>query len=135
MAGDDYYSVREAAKILKRPVTTVRRWLNRGELSGTYDGKTWAVDKAALHERLEALRKAGETPESSTEDRIEALALRAGRAEARAELTEASWSSVLEERVRLREALDEERERRIRAEAELDMERSNKGWWRSFFGY
>ena len=54
------------------------------------------------------------------------LSYRLGRAEARAELTERTESTVREQLIR-------ERERADRLEAELREER-NKGFWRRLFG-
>lgn len=136
---DDYYSIEETSKILKRSVSTIRKYINAGELEAVeQDGKRFVL-KAAVHGRKEALeRGAREIPSQSAEDALQAierLSVALGRERAMKELTGDSRASLEAERDRLREVLDEERERRIRAEAEVAFLKARpKSWAARLFG-
>jgi hypothetical protein len=140
---DDYYTVSEAARILSLGGHRIRQMLREGELEGRRDQMSgrWFADKRAVHalkEERDAKREAraparrpSETPQTPVEalqyqERLEALARELGRLEGRLQLTEQAEST-------LREQLERERERAVRAEAELQAERS-KGFWARMFG-
>ncbi len=138
------YSTGQAAKILRLHPRTIRKMCDRGELEGWHDeAGNWRVSQASVHAWLEDRprgdpEKPPDAPESVRElqVRVEDLAYRLGRSEARAELTERVESTLREERDRLLENLnwerqraDDERERAERLQAELEVERS-KGFFR-----
>jgi septal ring factor EnvC (AmiA/AmiB activator) len=131
---EDYYTVQEAARILRTTERTVRRRLERDDLEGTRDPTTgrWKVAArsvtAAMPDRppkesQEALESSQEA--AGLQERVESLQRELGRLEGRLELTEQTEST-------LREQLDRERERADRLEDELrDARRS---WWSRIFG-
>jgi excisionase family DNA binding protein len=129
--GEDYYTTAEAARILRVSEQRIRQMLGAGELEGTRDvNEPWRIPQHAVHARLES-RRPRETPESPVDahelvERNESLARELGRLEGRLQLTEQAEST-------LREALDRERQRADKAEAELQAERS-KGFWQRLFG-
>lgn len=131
---DDYYTVQEAAKILRTTERTIRRRLERGDLVGTRDqiSGRWRVEAHSVSEAMpdRPPKESQEPSESSVsasdyQDRVEALQRELGRLEGRLELTEMAEST-------LREQLDRERDRADRLEEELrDARRS---WWSRIFG-
>ncbi len=113
------YTAPEAARILRLSSQRVRQLLASGELRGVRDEVGhWEVDSRSVHalldERREVLFGALEDPQRLSELEAEVRELRyfLGRAEARLEMP-AQLESVL------REALERERERADRLEAEL----------------
>jgi excisionase family DNA binding protein len=130
---EDYYTVQEAARILRTTERTVRRRLERGDLDGTRDPTTgrWRVAarsvSAALPDRPpKESQEAVESPqEAGLRERVESLLRELGRLEGRLELTEMAEST-------LREQLERERERADRLEEELRDAR--RPWWRRMFG-
>lgn len=136
--GEEYYTVKQAAKVLDRSQPTIRRMLNTGDLEGQYDGRRWLVPRRNVHERLQAIRTAerrsGASVANEADDgdgegvstNLERLAVALGRAQAQLELTSVADSTLREEIARLREELDEERRRRIRAETELEL--TKRSW-------
>ena len=131
---EDYYTVQEAARILRTTERTVRRRLERGDLKGSRDPTTgrWRVAAvsvtAAMPERPpKESQKPLEASQSVREyqEKVEALQRELGRLEGRLELTSITETT-------LRDQLDRERERADRAEEELrDARRS---WWSRIFG-
>ncbi len=142
---EDTYTPAEAAKILRLSKRRIIQLITEGDLEGEKDEDgRWRIPQRAVHDRL------GERPPRSSgaggssaggtggdgvadpervrdlETEISDLNYRLGRAEARAELTELSESTV-------REQLERERERADRLEEELREERS-KGFWQRLFG-
>lgn len=116
---DESYSVRDAARVLKRTEPQIRKMLNKGELYGTQDDRgRWQIDRASVNERKKLLEAAGVPVEA--DGKAEDLAIRLGKEMARRELTSHAQSTLEETIVNLRAELDAERERRIRAEAELE---------------
>ena len=130
---EDYYTVQEAARILRTTERTVRRRLERGDLKGSRDPTTgrWRVAAvsvtAAMPERPpKESQKPLEASQSVREyqEKVEALQRELGRLEGRLELTSITETT-------LRDQLDRERERADRAEEELrDARRS---WWSRIF--
>jgi excisionase family DNA binding protein len=131
---EDYYTVQEAARILRTTERTVRRRLERGDLEGKRDpiSGRW---RAAAHSVTAAMpdrppKESEETRESSQESTdlyqvVQDLQRQLGRLEGARELEEITLST-------LREQLDRERERADRLEQELrDARRS---WWSRMFG-
>jgi hypothetical protein len=133
---EDYYTVQEAARILRTTERTVRRRLEAGGprgLKGKKDPTSgrWRVEAhsvtAAMPDRPP--KASQEPPEASQEaeelqTRVESLQRELGRLEGRLELTEVTEST-------LREQLERERERADRLEEELrDARRS---WWSKLF--
>ena len=131
---EDYYTVQEAARILRTTERTVRRRLERDDLKGTRDpiSGRWKVEvrsvTAAMPDRppkesQEALESSQEA--AGLQERVESLQRELGRLEGRLEITEVAEST-------LREQLQRERERADRLEDELrDARRS---WWSRIFG-
>jgi excisionase family DNA binding protein len=131
---EDFYTVQEAARILRTTERTVRRRLERGDLKGKRDPTSgrWRVEAhsvtAAMEDRPpKASQEAPESPESVREyrDRVEDLQRQLGRLEGRLEITEVAEST-------LREQLQRERERADRLEEELRDAR--RPWWSRIFG-
>jgi excisionase family DNA binding protein len=131
---EDYYTVQEAARILRTTERTVRRRLERGDLEGKRDpiSGRW---RAAAHSVTAAMpdrppKESEETRESSQESTdlyqvVQDLQRQLGRLEGARELEEITLST-------LREQLDRERERADRLEQELrDARRS---WWDRLWG-
>jgi excisionase family DNA binding protein len=131
---EDYYTVQEAARILRTTERTVRRRLERGDLEGKRDPNSgrW---RAAAHSVTAAMpdrppKESEETRESSQESTdlyqvVQDLQRQLGRLEGARELEEITLST-------LREQLDRERERADRLEQELrDARRS---WWDRLWG-
>lgn len=136
MQGEDFYTVQEAARILRTTERTVRRRLERGDLEGSRDQVSgrWQVSVRSVHAAMpERPPKEVEDPEplmtpsevADLRQRLEDLVRQLGRLEGQRELEEITQST-------LREQLQRERERAGRLEAELrDARRS---WWRRLFG-
>jgi excisionase family DNA binding protein len=131
----DYYSVPEAARILKITQPRIRQLLLSGELEGhkTPDSDRWKIPQHAVHARLEDRRprEASTSPEDAPGasvwiEQVRELERALGRLEGQRELTEQTAST-------LRESLERERERADRLERELSEERT-KGFWRRLFG-
>lgn len=145
-----------AAAALRVSPRTVRDYINSGELEAKYEGegvkKRWLVSIDAVHSLRDKRSASGDMPrgrrDSAVGDLIAAanavdlgelvatireLEHRLGRAEARAELTERTESSLREDLEREREERREAREEAAKLRSELEAERS-KGFWRRLFG-
>src|SRR5215211_5906471 len=131
---EDYYTVQEAARILRTTERTVRRRLERRDLEGKRDPTTgrWKVETrsvtAALPDRPpKESQKPLEASQSVREyqEKVEALQRELGRLEGRLELTSITETT-------LRDQLDRERERADRAEEEL--REARRSWWSRLFG-
>jgi excisionase family DNA binding protein len=146
---EDFYSVDEAARILKLTPGRIRQMLRAGELGGIppeeSGGRGWKIPMHAVHDRDRPARarpsEPPESPERLSELEVEVRTLRyeLGLSRGRLELTETAESTLREERDRLlaerdqqRERADAERERAERLQAELD--RARLPWWRRVFG-
>jgi excisionase family DNA binding protein len=128
---EDTYTTGEAGRILRVSESRVRQMLAAGVLEGERDlNGRWRIPQRAVHERMErAPREPRTTPTADVGeliDRIARLEHALGRAQVTAELTEEAHSTT-------QQALQRERERADRLEAELEAERS-KGFWRRLFG-
>jgi excisionase family DNA binding protein len=131
---EDFYTVQEAARILRTTERTVRRRLERGDLKGSRDPTTgrWRVAAVSVTAAMpERPRKESQKPLEASQsvreyqEKVEALQRELGRLEGRLELTSITETT-------LRDQLDRERERADRAEEELrDARRS---WWSRIFG-
>jgi excisionase family DNA binding protein len=130
---EEFYTTREAARILRVTESRVRQMLKDGELrGGSHDvNKRWRIPQHAVHARMDARprepRAAGQAVDVG--ELIERLAQAEharGQAEARLQLTEDAESTT-------REALERERERADRAEREL-AELRGRGFWARLFG-
>jgi excisionase family DNA binding protein len=147
-AGEDFYTVQEAAKILRTTERTVRRRLDRGDLEGSRDVTTgrWRVSARAVtaampdrppKEPQEALEAYGEEA-AELRERVEDLLLQLGRLEGRLELTVQTESTLREERDRLLAERDRERERADRLDEELRQAQAasyaRRSWWSRLFG-
>ena len=147
----DTYSTAEAAKVLKVDQRTVRKMLDRGELEGEReDGGRRRPYQASVHALLEERRRDGvssvpqdgQEPSESVRElrsRVEDLSYRLGRSEARVELTEKAESTMADERRRLLEDLEREREERRQERARADrleeeLQKAQRSWWRKMFG-
>jgi excisionase family DNA binding protein len=135
---NEYYSVKDAARVLKRTERRVNQLLEAGELTGRKEAGKWLIPKHAVHEMLPATRRVRqESPEPSPrvrelEEELRALERDLGRMEGRLELTERADST-------LREQLERERQRADRMEEEARalrerLEEARQPWWRRWFG-
>lgn len=145
-----------AAAALRVSPRTVRDYIRSGDLEAKSEGKgvikRWLVSIDAVQALRDKRSAAGEMPrerrDNTVGDLIAAanavdigelvaalreLEHRLGRAEARAELTERTESSLREDLAREREERQEAREEAERLRAELEAERS-KGFWKRLFG-
>jgi excisionase family DNA binding protein len=165
----EYYTVSEAAKILGISARRVRQIAQDGKVDGVRTDDGWKLFRYSVHgfrdHRADQAPSRGAREQSSEArewmERVHTLERELGRLEGRLELTERTESTMREERQRLLEDLDRERERaaqeqarteevqrdaeqsiREREEAEeearrlreeLEAERS-KGFWRRLFG-
>jgi excisionase family DNA binding protein len=143
--GETYTPI-EAGRVLGVSGERIRQLLEAKEIAGEKRGGRWRVYRVSVHEALSergsprARRSRERSPHESGEDaarelraRVEDLSYKLGRSEARAELTERAESTV-------REALERERERADRLEAELRETRDQieasrrRGFWSRLFG-
>jgi hypothetical protein len=142
------YTPLEAGRVLGVSDERIRQLVEAGEIEGEKRAGRWHVFRASVHDQLERrgsprARRSRERSPHSGEDaareaqelqaRVEDLSYKLGRSEARAELTERAESTV-------REALERERERADRLEAEARqlreaaLEASRRGFWSRLFG-
>jgi hypothetical protein len=142
------YSPIEAGRVLGVSSERIRQLVEAGEIEGEKRSGRWHVFRVSVHHQLEqrgsprARRSRQRSPHSGEDAAREALELHArvedlqyqlGRSEARTELTERAESTV-------REALERERERADRLEAEARqlreaaLEASRRGFWSRLFG-
>ena len=136
--GEDFYSVEEAAKVLKLTPGRVRQVLRAGELRGVPPnqgaGRGWKIPMRAVHDRDRPARVV--RPQSSPEAslgfaELEAeirgnLPYRLGLSEGRLELTQKTESTLQAERDRLLE--DRDRERRRAEDLERRLEEARRPW-------
>ena len=145
-----------AAAALRVSPRTVRDYIRSGDLNAKSEGegvaKRWLVSIDAVQALRDKRLSSGEMPRArratAVGDVIAAanavdigelvaalreLEHRLGRAEARAELTERTESSLREDLERVREERARHQEEVERLRAELEAERS-KGFWRRLFG-
>ena len=143
MQGEDFYSVDEAARILKLTPGRIRQMLRAGELEGISPedsgGRGWKIPMHAVHDRdrparLERSSEPSESPErfSDLEAEVRDLRYQLGLSRGRIELTEKAESTLRDALERERERADAERERAEKLQAELD--RARLPWWRKMFG-
>jgi hypothetical protein len=142
---EDFYSVDEAARILHLTPGRVRQLLRAGELEGVAPEESgergWKIPMHVVHdrdrpprvERPSEARPPG-SPERLSDLEVEVRELRyqLGLSRGRLELTEKTESTLREERDRLLDERDRERERADRLEMELA--RARVPWWRKMFG-
>lgn len=149
-AGEDFYSVEEAAKVLQLTPGRIRQMLRAAELEGIppeqSGGRGWKIPMHAVHDRERPSRvssasgapspggRPSESPQrlADLEAEVRDLRYRLGLTEGRLELTEKTESTLREERDRLLAERDRERERAERLLAELAEAR--RPWWRKLFG-
>lgn len=145
-----------AAAALRVSPRTVRDYINAGELKAKHEGegvrKRWLVSIEAVQALRHKRNASGEVPRSRRDTAvgdlvaaanavdlgelvatIRELEHRLGRAEARAELTERTESSLREDLEREREERLQAREEAEKLRSDLEAERS-KGFWRRLFG-
>jgi excisionase family DNA binding protein len=142
----DYYTVKEAGRVLHLTEGRIRQLLISGELEGERDpvNDRWRIPQAAVHARkeerapLEVARRTADAREWI--EKVEVLRQELGRVEGRLELTAQAESTLREALEHERESLERERERADRLEerteelrVELEAERS-KGFWARLFG-
>ena len=151
---EDFYTVDEAAKILKLTPGRIRQMLRGGELEGTPPGEAesggrgWKIPMHAVHDRDRPGRlerggarspyEAAGAPErlSDLEAEVRDLRYQLGLSRGRIELTEKAESTLRDALQRERERADAERERAEKLQAELGLSReaATKPWWRKMFG-
>jgi hypothetical protein len=140
---EDFYSVDEAARILRLTPGRIRQMLRAEELEGTPPEESgergWKIPMHAVHDRdrpgrVERPSEAPESPERLSELEVEVRTLRyeLGLSRGRLELTEQAESTLREALDRERERADAERERAEKLQAELD--RARQPWYRKLFG-
>jgi hypothetical protein len=142
---EDFYSVDEAARILKLTPGRIRQMLRADELEGIppeeSGGRGWKIPMHAVHDRDRPARversgatEAPELPERLSDLEVEVRTLRyeLGLSRGRLELTEQAESTLREALDRERERADAERERAEKLQAELDHARLP--WYRRLFG-
>jgi excisionase family DNA binding protein len=118
----EYYTVSEAAKVLRISERRVRQLAQDGKVEGVRSEDGWKLFRYSVHDFRD--RREAQTPiravrggrESFSEarewiERVAALERELGRLEGRLELTERAESTMREERERLLEDLARERER------------------------
>ena len=141
----DFYSVEEAAKILKRTPGRIRQMLRAGELEGVPpeegEGRGWKIPAHAVHDRDRPARverpseaRPPESPErlQDLESEVRDLRYQLGLQQGRLELTEKTESTLREQLERERERADNERQRAEQLQAEL--EEARRPWWRRILG-
>jgi excisionase family DNA binding protein len=140
---EDFYTVDEAARILKLTPGRIRQMLRAGELEGLRPEESgergWKIPMHAVHDRdrparVERSSEAPESPERLSDLEVEVRTLRyeLGLSRGRLELTEQAESTLREALDRERERADAERERAEKLQAEL--ERARVPWYRKIFG-
>jgi Helix-turn-helix domain len=145
---EDFYTVDEAARILKLTPGRIRQMLRAGELKGGVPpeesggrgpGRGWKIPMHAVHDRdrparVEQAPQAPGAPDRLSDLEVEVRELRyqLGLSRGRIELTEKAESTLREALQRERERADTERERAEKLQAELD--RARLPWWRRMFG-
>jgi hypothetical protein len=140
---EDFYSVDEAARILRLTPGRIRQMLRADELEGIppeeSGGRGWKIPMHAVHDRdrparVERSSEPPESPEKLSELEVEVRTLRyeLGLSRGRLELTEQAESTLREALERERQRADAERERAEKLQAELDQARLP--WYRKLFG-
>jgi excisionase family DNA binding protein len=168
----EYYTVSEAAKVLGISERRVRQIAQDEKVEGVRSEYGWKLFRYSIHDfrdhreaqnPVQAVRGRREPSSEAREwiERVTTLERELGRLEGRLELTERAESTMREERQRLLEDLDREKERAAQVQAraeevqrdaeqfiqereeaqeearrlreELEAERS-KGFWRRLFG-
>jgi excisionase family DNA binding protein len=140
---EDFYSVDEAARILKLTPGRIRQMLRAGELEGVAPDESgdrgWKIPMHAVHDRdrparVEQAPEAPGAPErlSNLEVEVRELRYQLGLSRGRIELTEKAESTLRDALERERERADAERERAEKLQAELD--RARLPWYRRLFG-
>src|SRR5215208_632117 len=145
MEEGDFYTVEQAAKILKLTSGRIRQMLRSSALEGERDeAGRWRIPAHAVHDRsrLVQVERASptETPSESRESperlaELEAevsLRYRLGLQQGRLELTEKAESTLREALEREQARADTERERAEQLQRQLD--EANRPWWRNMFG-
>jgi len=154
MAEDDFYTTREAERVLARsdkPLSErrIRQMLQAGELEGYQDDTTgrWYVAQREITRLKEEQSSAEQDPQTPSEafemvseliEEVRGLERAVGRLEGRLKLSEQAESTIKEERDRLiAELADEQSERhRLQLELEAVLERErmhSRAWWRRLF--
>lgn len=134
------YTTGEAARVLGVSPQRIRKLIQEGRLEAAHDEDSgqWRISQRAVHARLEEHPR-GNTPTAVGADQVVAdrarlremneeiqrLSREVGRLEGQREITQVAEST-------LREALDRERERADRLEAEL--REARRSWWSRLFG-
>ena len=142
---EDFYTVDEAARILKLTPGRIRQMLRAGELEGVSPedsgDRGWKIPMHAVHARDRPARveRPGtlETPGaperlSDLEVEVRELRYQLGLSRGRVELTEKAESTLRDALERERERADTERRRAEQLQAELD--RARLPWYRKLFG-
>ncbi len=143
---EDFYTVEEAARILKLTPGRIRQMLREGTLEGVSPedsgGRGWKIPMHAVHDRdrparVERPPEAPGAPERLSDLEVEVRELRyqLGLSRGRVELTEKAESTLREALERERERADAERERAEQLQADLDRAReaASRPWWRKVF--
>lgn len=137
----DFYTVDEAAKVLKRTPGRIRQMLRAGDLEGDHDHTgRWRIPARAVHaiDRPPRVARSSlpEAPEDAEklqdlEAEVRDLRYELGLQRGRLELTEKAESTLRDSLERERERADAERKRAEGLQAEL--ERARRPWWRKLF--
>jgi hypothetical protein len=140
---EDFYTVDEAARILRLTPGRIRQMLRAGELAGGIPPEEsgergWKIPMHAVHDRdrparVERPLEPPESPERLSDLEVEVRELRyqLGLSRGRIEITEKAESTLRDALERERERADAERERAEKLQAELD--RARQPWWKRMF--
>jgi excisionase family DNA binding protein len=141
--GNDFYTVEEAAKILKLTPGRIRQMLRSGELIGVSPedsgGRGWKIPMHVVHDRdrparVERPPGPPDTPARLSDLEVEVRELRyqLGLSRGKIEITEKAESTLRDALAREKERADAERQRAEQLQAELD--RAQLPWYRKLFG-
>jgi hypothetical protein len=140
------YSPVEAGRVLGVSDERIRQLIEAGEIEGEKRAGRWHVFRWSVHDALKERgsprrKRSPESFEDAAREaaelrvRVEDLAYRLGRSEARAELTERAESTIKEQLKREQERADRLEEHARILQEKFDKSREPKrGIWRRLFG-
>ena len=142
----DFYTVEQAAKILKLTSGRIRQMLRSGALEGERDeAGRWRIPAHAVPDRPRTVRVERTSPTETTsesrespeklaelESEVRFLRYQLGLQQGRLWLTEKAESTLREALEREQARADTERERAEQLQRQLDEAR--RPWWRKMFG-
>ena len=147
MTGEgEFYTVEQAAKILKLTSGRIRQMLRSGALEGERDeAGRWRIPAHAVHDRPRPARVERTSPTEATSDsrgsperlaelesEVRYLRYQLGLQQGRLRSTEKAESTLREALEREQARADTEHERAEQLQRQLDG--ANRPWWRKMFG-